>query len=79
LIEEERKKINAGFLMFAPYGRIVIQQVMVIIGAILLVKFQTLQVFLVLLVIMKILLDMRSHFRERKKYLNKEIPQADDY
>lgn len=79
MIEEERKKINAGFLMFAPYGRIVIQQVMVIIGAILLVKFQTLQVFLVLLVIMKILLDMRSHFRERKKYLNKEIPQADDY
>ncbi len=53
--------------MMSPYGRIVIQQIVVIFDAFLLIIFNTTSVFLILLIILKLIVDIQMHIKSHKK------------
>lgn len=68
LVGGEFRRADAGKLMLAPYGRIVVQQLTVIFGGFALLLFSvSADVFLVMLILLKTGLDMRSHFRQHQK------------
>lgn len=55
-------------LMQQPYGRVVILHLAILGGGFLLMAFRSPTVGLLLLVVLKIVLDLRSHFAERRKF-----------
>lgn len=58
---KEFERVKLGYLMFAPYKRIFIQQFMVIGGAMIVMFFQAPMGFLIILIILKTFLDLRAH------------------
>ena len=65
--KKEYLKTDISKLMFMPYKRIFLQQILVIGGAFLLVAFQIPNVFLFLLVGLKIAVDLFSHNKSHKE------------
>jgi hypothetical protein len=56
-------------LMFQPYGRVVILHITIIIGGFLSVFLGSPLVALLFLIILKIVIDIATHLREHRKYL----------
>ncbi|RLD80208.1 MAG: hypothetical protein DRJ10_07755 [Bacteroidetes bacterium] len=59
--QREFENVKLGNLMFAPYKRIFIQQLMVIVGAIIVILFDAPMGLLIILIILKTFLDLRAH------------------
>ncbi len=59
----EYARMGLARLMIQPYTRIFIQQIVVIAGAILVIVFNTSDVFVLLLVFLKIIVDVRMHLK----------------
>ena len=59
--KREFENIKLGNLMFAPYKRIFVQQLMVIVGAIIVILFDAPMGLLIILIILKTFLDLRAH------------------
>ncbi|MCX6823168.1 MAG: DUF6498-containing protein [candidate division SR1 bacterium] len=64
--KKEYKKTEIGSTMLEPYKRIVLMQIVIIFGAILMALCNSPKALIVLLVILKILIDLRSHRREHR-------------
>ena len=66
--KEEYKKASAMKLMFLPYSRIIIQQITVIVGGFLFLYFEAPIIFMLLLIILKIIFDVRAHYKIHDKF-----------
>jgi hypothetical protein len=55
-------------LMFAPYGRVVVLHIVILVGSLVLQALQSPAAFLALLVVLKTGLDLFAHAREHAKY-----------
>ena len=64
----EYKKAELKELMFQPYSRVVILHVTIIIGAFLVMLSNAPAIVLVVLILLKIFIDVKTHIREHKKY-----------
>lgn len=74
--KEEYKKQPVTTLMVKPYKRVFIQQITVIIGTFLIILFQGPAGFLILLIGLKLIVDIRSHNKSHKdnnSFLDKMI------
>jgi len=69
-IEGERRKTDVRDLMNEPYKIIGIQLTTLFLGLFLIIPFQSLQIPMIIVIILKIIEDMYFHFLDRKKYLN---------
>ncbi|MEN8119273.1 MAG: DUF6498-containing protein [Bacteroidota bacterium] len=61
--KKEYVKMDAIKLMFAPYQRIFLQQIMVIGGAFIILLFNTHVGILIIMIILKTMLDLRAHYK----------------
>jgi len=64
----EYKKIIAQQLMGQPYGRIIVLHLVILGGGFLVMELHSPVLGLLLLVVLKIVLDLAAHLRERQKY-----------
>lgn len=64
----EYKRTNTPALMIQPYGRIFVLHLTIILGGGLMMLLRSPMAGLLLLVALKILLDLRAHLAERKKF-----------
>lgn len=79
IIKKERERpLDVGKMMFAPYRRIFVQQFVIIFGAFLFLTFETPLVFLALLIVLKIFIDLRTHYDEHKVLQVQDEPNYDD-
>lgn len=67
MLRGERERTEMGAIMFAPYPRIVVMQVTIIVGAMLAVLLGSPVWALVLLLGLKTAVDVRAHLAERRK------------
>lgn len=72
----ERDVAQLGKLMTAPYARIVILHVVVIVGGMLVMQLGESVYMLLLLVALKIAVDVKLHLRERRKMAPGEVPAS---
>jgi hypothetical protein len=72
----EYKQSKLMELMFQPYSRVVILHVTIIIGAFLAVLAKAPASVLVILILLKIFIDVKTHLREHKKYAAREELKA---
>jgi hypothetical protein len=70
----EYRQANPAALMRQPYGRVVVMHLTILLGAFLIAALKTPSVALVLLVVLKVVLDVRSHLHERRKFSLPAIP-----
>ena len=63
----EYERVSAQQLMAAPYSRIVVLHLAIIFGAMLVLAFKSPVGILLVLVVMKIVLDLKFHLSERKR------------
>jgi len=68
----EYKQAKLKELMVQPYSRVVILHITIVIGAFLVVISNAPTYILVILVLLKIFIDVKTHVREHKKYSVKE-------
>ena len=69
---KEFQRAEAGKLMLEPYGRIIVQQLTVIfVGFAILIFASTAKALLVLLVVLKIIMDLRAHIKQHRKFNSK--------
>lgn len=68
LIGGEFRRAGAQALMIQPYGRIVVLHVTILLGGFLMMALKSPALGLVLLVVLKVLLDLRAHLAERVKF-----------
>lgn len=73
----EYKRVRLDQLMTQPYGRIVVMHLAILFGGFLMMALHSPMMGLVLLVILKICLDLKSHIDERKKFAE-SISEAGD-
>jgi hypothetical protein len=64
----EYKQSNLNNLMMQPYSRVVILHLTIIFGGFLMMFFGSPVVALILLVVLKTGLDMRTHLKEHEQY-----------
>ena len=64
----EYKNVVAPVLMMQPYGRIVVLHITIIFGGFLVMALHSPVLGLLLLVVLKTLMDLGGHLRERRKY-----------
>jgi hypothetical protein len=64
--EGEYRRANPMGLMQQPYGRVIVLHVMLLCGGFLVMAFQSPMIGLLLLIVLKIGLDLRSHVQEHK-------------
>ena len=72
LMGGEYRRTSARELMMRPYGRIIALHVTIIIGGFLAMAFGDHLLLLVVLVVLKTLVDLNLHGRERQKYLGED-------
>ena len=75
--EGEYLKANPMKLMQQPYGRVIVFHITIIAGGFLVTILQSPIVGLLLLVVLKIGLDLRSHLREHRANILPVLPQSD--
>lgn len=75
LIGGEYRRTGIPALMAQPYGRIVVLHLTILLGGFLMMALKSPTIGLVLLVVLKILLDLRAHLAERAKFASS--PQSD--
>jgi hypothetical protein len=68
LIGGEFRRAGAQALMIQPYGRIVVLHLTILLGGFLMMALKSPALGLVLLVVLKVLLDLRAHLAERAKF-----------
>ena len=68
----EYKKAGLQELMGQPYSRVVLLHLTIIIGGFLVMALGSPVFALLILVLLKIFIDIRSHIREHKKYTEKK-------
>ena len=68
LVSGEYKRASLPVLMQQPYGRIVVLHLTILGGGFLVMALHSPELGLLLLVALKIVLDLRGHFAERKKF-----------
>jgi hypothetical protein len=68
LVGGEFRRAGVQSLMTQPYGRIVVLHVTILLGGFLMMALKSPALGLVLLVVLKILLDLRAHLAERVKF-----------
>ena len=68
----EYKQAKLKELMVQPYSRVVILHITIVIGAFLVMISNAPTYILVILVLLKIFIDVKTHVREHKKYAIKE-------
>jgi len=78
LIGGEFRRAGVQVLMIQPYGRIVVLHVTILLGGFLMLALNSPTLGLVLLVVLKILLDLRAHLAERAKFASKPKPDQTD-
>lgn len=61
--KEEYKNAELGKLMFQPYGRIIIQQITVIVGGMFIMMMKSPLPLLIILVALKTIFDLVAHFK----------------
>ena len=74
--KEEYKTQSVPSLMYSPYKRVIIQQITVIAGVFLIILFQGTIGFLILLIGLKLIVDIRAHNRyhkDKNSFLDKMI------
>jgi hypothetical protein len=71
----EYQRVDLGDLMFRPYARIVVMQLVIILGGFLMMSLHSPMPGLLLLVFLKILLDLRAHAGERKSSQKPSAPK----
>jgi len=64
----EYRTANIGLLLFSPYGRIVVLHLTILFGACLIAFTGIAQAWLAVMVVMKIIVDLIMHLREREKH-----------
>jgi len=67
LMQGEYRRVQLDELMNAPYGRVVVLHLAILFGGFLLMALHSPELGLLLLVLLKIGLDVRSHWREHAK------------
>lgn len=67
LLKREYMSINPGKLMASPYGRVVVMHIAILTGGFLTMALGSPAALLVVLVVLKILLDVKLHFRSHRK------------
>ena len=72
----EYKTANPQFLMMRPYGRIVVLHVTIIFGGFLVMALDAPAATLALLILFKIGLDLRAHFRDHKRRFTPDAAAA---
>lgn len=72
----EYRTINAGDLLYAPYARIVVLHVTIILGAMAVASLGQPIYALVILIAIKTAIDAAAHLRERQRLTAKEPPVA---
>ncbi len=72
LREGEYRQASPSVLMQQPYGRVVVMHLTILLGAFLVAALKTSSLVLVLLVVLKVVLDVRGHLRERQKFKRAE-------
>ncbi len=73
----EYKNVLAPMLMAQPYGRIIVLHIAIIGGGFLVMALHSPLLGLLLLVVLKTLLDLAGHLRERAKFSNSAAVMAD--
>lgn len=68
----EYKTATPPKLMVQPYKRIIIQQVTVIAGTMIIMASNAPEFFLILLIVLKIFFDIRSHYKVHESFSDKE-------
>lgn len=71
ILDEERKQQSLSELMVAPYKRIIVLHLFIIVGALILTKFGETQFGLLALAFAKIVIDLIAHQSEHKKLKTK--------
>lgn len=71
LLHGERRRAYFGLLLFQPYMRVVVLHLALLLGACAGLLIGSPQYALVLLVLMKIILDLRAHLAERDKFASR--------
>ena len=77
LVSGEYKRASLPQLMQQPYGRIVVLHLAILGGGFLVMALHSPELGLLLLVALKIALDLRGHFAERKKFSENPAVTAD--
>lgn len=77
LIGGEFRRAGVQTLMTQPYGRIVVLHLTILLGGFLMIALKSPTFGLALLVVLKILLDLRAHLTERAKFAAASRPQRD--
>lgn len=67
VIKKEHEKLQSGDLIAAPYGRIIVMHITIIIGAFATIALGNNVGFLILFVFLKIFIDAGAHIKEHKK------------
>ena len=73
----EYKQANLNELMAQPYGRVVLLHVTIIFGGFLVMLLGSPVFALLILILLKTFIDIRSHLREHKKYSIKKEANAE--
>ena len=78
LICGEYRRTGVAPLMMQPYGRIVVLHLTILLGGFLMLALKSPTIGLVLLVVLKILLDLRAHLAERAKFASEHRADPPD-
>lgn len=70
IIGKERETSSVDQLFSAPYPRIVVMHITILAGAFLMMALKTKVAFLIVFIIIKIGVDLKSHLKEREKFSN---------
>jgi hypothetical protein len=73
----EYQRASLPQLMQQPYGRIVVLHVAILGGGFLMMALHSPAIGLLVLVALKIALDLRGHFAERKKFSENPVVKSD--
>ena len=64
----EYRRADVKLLLAQPYGRIVVLHLTILLGGFLMMALRSPAIGLALLVVLKVILDLRAHLRERTKF-----------
>jgi len=66
VLSKEYERVSARKQLFAPYSRVMIMHLTIIFGAAIVLQFESPLLLIILMIVMKIAVDLWSHYREHK-------------